>query len=141
MSVHGRGVCASSGVCQRRIIPRRITLLRHLLPRRRVFHPDPTKGGGHSRHPFGIPIRGGVWWGTHVPRRAGDDECGRELCALARRENGCGVGLGLGKFAVTLLPLRASRAQGSKGSTSGGSNSEAIRVRAKSPWWVFRVKP
>ena len=81
---------------------------------------------------------------TIVPRRAGDDECGAVVvCALPQGDK-CKFGYRLNKVAVTSLPLRASRAQGSKGSTSGGSNSEPCErcERERSlPWRVFRAEP
>ena len=74
------------------MLPLKVDLLRHLLPRRRVFHPDPTKGGGRSRHPFGIPKRGAFGGGRSFPDARGMMSAVQSLCALSRRGDECGVG-------------------------------------------------
>ena len=107
MSVHRRGVCASSGVCQRKILSRHNISLRHLPQRRRGFTPVPTKGvcalirivrrAHYCSLRLTSPLESlyaerSSW--THVPRRAGDDERDRELCALSRRETSANLGTG-----------------------------------------------
>ena len=74
--------------------------------------PSETSQESHSRgrdsllweltsSPLKIPLYAERSSWTHVPRRAGDDECARELCALSRRETSANLGTG---WANLLLP-------------------------------------